>query len=113
MRTWRIIVVVPLAVLCGIFLVCYTRIECLLWQMRDDRGIHLLAEPHVCVYRAFTHNHGERDGWTLFLLTDAPEGTRSIFYFPTWPLAIASVGVLVYATFTMFEWRGKRVVQAL
>ena len=93
----------PLAALGVLFLIRFVHIQYQLWQMRDGPGLYLIAEPHICVYRAFTREHGERDGWSLFLLTDAPEGTRSVFYFPTWPLAVASVGFLIYAAFPILE----------
>jgi hypothetical protein len=109
MRTLRTIMVVPLAVLCVLFLVRFARIQYSLWQVRDGPGLYLVAEPQICVYRAFMHEHRERHGWTLFLLADVPEGTRPVFYFPTWPLAVASVGVLIYAGFAIFEWSDKRV----
>ena len=37
------------------------------------------------------------------MLADAPEGTRSIFYFPSWPFAFAAAGVLIYVAITMCE----------
>lgn len=110
MRTLHNILMVPLAVLCAFFLIRFARIEYALWQMRDGAGFRLLAEPHICVYRAFTRERKERDGWTFFLLADPPEGTRAVFYFPTWPAVVASAGLLAYAVFILFDRKDRRAV---
>ena len=109
MRTLRTLLLIPLAVLSAFFLFGYVRAVVWMWEGRDDRGIRLLGEPHVCVYRAFTHGHGERNGWTPFLLADAPEGTRAVFYFPSWPFAVAALGVLTYGAFIVFDQSERRV----
>jgi hypothetical protein len=97
MKALRTIAISALAIWCMLFLYRFADTQHFLWEARSDRGIHLLGEPHICVWRAFAHAHGEHDGWTFFLLGDSPEGTRPVFYFPAWPLAAASAGVLVFA----------------
>src|SRR5258708_5340029 len=109
MRTLRTILIAVLALCCIVFLFPFVHTHYFLSHARDARGIHFLAEPHICVYRPFTHAHGERDGWTFFLLADSPEGTRPVFYFPTWPLAVVSAGVLIHAAFSIFESSDKSV----
>jgi hypothetical protein len=68
-----------------------------------------LSEPHVCIFRGDTQEHGEHGGWRAFMLTDAPEGTRPIFYFPSWPFAAAAAGVLGFAAYSIYEQTRKRV----
>jgi hypothetical protein len=99
MRPLRTIVLIAVAFASLAVLVRYARDEFFLWNVCDDTAIDLIAVPHVCIYRAYTHEHGECDGWTLFLLTDSPEGTRPIAYFPTWPLVVAAAVLLIYAFF--------------
>lgn len=111
MRTIRTLFLIPLTVISAFFLFEYVRAVAWMWEARDAPGIHLLIEPHVCVYRAFTHGHGERDGWTPLLLTDPPEGTRAVFYFPSWPFAVAAVGTMAYGASTIFDKRERHVIR--
>src|SRR5713101_4370386 len=107
MRTLRTIILMPFAALSVLVLIGYGRAIYPMWDARSgehhlyDAG--LLTEPHVTVFRAYTHAHGERDGWSLFWVYEVPEGTRSVVYFPCWPFAAAALGVLVYAGFAIFE----------
>jgi hypothetical protein len=79
MRKFRTILLAALVVPSVVFLFGYGRVVCWMWQASDYHSIGLLAEPHVCIFRAYTHEHGEHGGWRVFMLTDSPEGTRSIF----------------------------------
>jgi len=110
MRTFRTIVFVALVVPSVVFLFGYARIVCWMWQASDYHSIGLLAEPHLCIFRA--EEHGARSGWEAFMLTDAPEGTRSIFYSPSWPFALAAAGVLVYSPIAIFRRRPNKSLQA-
>ena len=96
-------------VLSGFFLFGYIRTVVWAWVLREEWEIGLLGEPHVCVHRAFTHGRGERDGWSLFLFGDSPEGTWPILYLPSWPFAIAAIGVLAYGALIFFEQSKRRV----
>jgi hypothetical protein len=78
-------------------LIAYGREQYWLWLGCDGAGLHLLAEPRLQVFRALTHEHGERDGWWLASAGEIPEGTRSVISLPTWPLALAGAGVLAWA----------------
>ncbi len=109
MRIFRFILLGSLAILCATFIFRFVSIERDLWQMCEPRDISLLGLPHVCVYRAWTHQHREHDGWTLLLLADSPEGTKPIVYFPTWPLVIAAGGFLIYALHELFNQGDRRV----
>lgn len=109
MQIIRTLFIALIAVWCVTFLANFARIQFFLWQVRADRGIHLVAEPHVCVWRAAAHVHGDRGGWTLFLLADAPEGTRPVIYFPTWPLVPAALGIVIFAALSLFDGRSRRV----
>ena len=108
MKVLRTIFIAVLAVLCGGFLLRFAQYEYSYYRASDSPGIYLLTDPHICVYRAFAHAHGESDGWTFFLSGDAPEGTVPVFYFPTWPFAVMSAGVLIYAAFSTFRWNSKQ-----
>ena len=99
MRLFRNIVLGVLALLSVVFLVGYARV----WQSTDYRIIGLV-DPHVCIYR-----HGEYVGWEAFIPTDPPEGTHSIFYFPSWPFAVAAAGVLVFTGYSIYEQTRKRL----
>lgn len=72
-------------------------------MFREDADIRLLAEPRVCIWRAYTHKHGERDGWNGFMPYDPPEGTRAIFSFPSLPFALFATGVLGMFGFKMWS----------
>ena len=110
MRIFSVILFGSLAILCATFIFRFVSIERDLWQMCEPRDISLLGLPHVCVYRAWAHQHGEHDGWTLFLLADCPEGTKPVVYFPTWPLALAAGGILIYALHEVFSHGYRSVV---
>jgi len=103
MRLFRDIILGVLIVPSVVFLIGYARV----WQATDCRIIGLV-DPHVCIYR-----HGEHVCWEAFIPTDPPEGTRSIFYFPSWPFAAAAAGVLVFAGYSIYEQTGKRLAQQI
>ena len=112
LRTIRAIFPLGLAGLSILFLIGYGRAIYPIWDGRSGdhhlSDLGLLTEPHVVVYRAYCHRCGERDGWSLFWVFDAPEGTRPVLYFPSWPLAIVAFGALIYAGFAIYDQSGRR-----
>ena len=98
-------VVVALYVLVG-----FAREEYWMWLARDDRGIHLLAEPRVLVFRDERVEHDDRIGWTLFYSGEPDNGIRVVSSFTSWPLATVAPGFFIYAAVSIFEWSDKRAV---
>jgi hypothetical protein len=112
MRTLRATFLLLLAASSIPFLFGYGRAIYPMWDARS--GVHsiydfgLLIEPHVTVFRAYTHAHGERDGWSLFWVYDVPEGTRPVVYFPCWPFAVLALAALINGGFVLFDYHERR-----
>ena len=107
MRTFRTFLFILAVMFSAYFLFGYTRAVHTLYEPPD--GIGLLGVPHVCAWRPLPHFE-THSGMSLFLASDAPEGTIPIFRFPSWPLALGAGAILIYAVFTLFVRRKSRVV---
>jgi hypothetical protein len=101
MRVLRAIILIPLATLSFRFLVDYGREVYPLWGMVGS-WTFFLTQPYVGTYQYSGEAHRYL---SLLLVADGPgEGTRILYYFPSWPLALAAAGVLVYAFLAVFAW---------
>jgi len=101
MKTLRVVLIISIVILNAYFLYGYTQAVYGLYE--PPLGSISLGAPQICVYRPWSSDaHG---GVSLFLANDPPEGTRSVFRFPTWPLALVSSGSLIYAAFMLFGTR--------
>lgn len=97
-------VVVALYVLAG-----FAKEEYWMWLARDDRGIHLLVEPRVLVFRDARAGHDDRVGWTLFYTGEPDNGFRVVSSFPSWPMVTGAAAFLIYAAASIFKWRDRHV----
>jgi len=89
----------PLVALSFLFLVDYGREVYPLWRMVAP-WTFFLSQPYVGTEQYFGEDHAQL---SLLLVADGHgEGTRVVYYFPSWPLALAAAGVLVYAFLTVF-----------
>ena len=101
MRVLRSIILIPLAALSFRFLVDYGREVYPLWGMVGS-WTFLLTQPYVGTeqYSGEAHRY-----LSLLLVADGRgEGTHIVYYFPSWPLALAAAGVLMYAFLTVVGW---------
>ena len=103
MRTIGTLIAMPFAGLSLLFLVFYGHWLCGLWQVLGEPGLNLFTWPQVVVWRAYRHAPGVQDGFSLFLVANPPEGTVDILNFPSWWVAAASAGILVFTGSTVFR----------
>ena len=116
MRLLRTIVLVAFVVFSTYFLFGYARSIYMLNQMDESESGHsigevieLLRKPHICAWRPWSPSSKASGGISLFLWYDTPEGTMPIFYFPSWPFALAAGGVLIYGGVVLYGHRHKPV----
>ena len=107
MRTFRTILLIPVVAFSAYFLFGYARAIYTLYE--PPHGIGLLGVPHVCAWRPWIPSFKASGGISLFLASDPPEGTMLIFRLPSWPFALATGGVLIYAGYILFDCRKKPV----
>jgi hypothetical protein len=118
MRKLSITVLVA-AILAGvIFAACYTRtVHGLLQGGLETSSSNFLRvcfdlrdDIQVVAWRAFPQASAwAHDGVSLFRYGDAPEGTKAVFYFPSWYLLIPLSAILFYAAFDIYRCSKRRV----
>jgi len=118
MRYLRITVLVVVVVLSALFVARYTKTVHWLLDGGLETGsasfarvcFDLRGDIDVVVWRAFPQSRSwAHGGWSLFLYGDAPEGTKAVFYFPSWFLLIPLSAISFYAAFDIYRCSKRRV----
>ena len=106
MRTLRKILLSILMALSGYLLLDYARAIYTFYE--PGHGLSVFHVFSVSAYRPWPGSEA-KSGLSLHLASDPPEGTVSLFRFPSWSLALVAAGVLIYAGYILLVRREKHV----
>jgi hypothetical protein len=104
MRVLRTIILLALTALSFRFLVAFGREVYPLWRIVGS-WTFFLNQPYVGTEQ---YSGEVNRNLSLLLVADGAEGSHIVYYFPSWPLALAAAVVLLYAFLTVFALSGDR-----
>jgi hypothetical protein len=116
MRTLRLAPLLAAALLTALFATYY--FKTVRWMVEGGLEAGAASFPRICwdlrsdidviVWRAFPESRQwAHSGWRLFHYGDAPEGTASVAYFPSWYLLIPLAALWGFGGFLAHGHRGR------
>jgi hypothetical protein len=83
----------PAVILLAIYAAWYAAIVIRTIEVAPDGSLAPNFSHYLCIYEAWdTRASG---GFSLFLLSDPPEGTRSLFQIPSWLISMCGVTLIL------------------